>query len=261
MAAHRLALIDGDEVAFKACMAAQSDNEIDWGDGEVNVSNGVMRAEKAAVEMVKAWAEKVGAQEITVCLSCRDRNIFRKHVDPSYKSGRTEKPEGFWQVVDVLASTFDSVEHPSLEADDVLGIMSARTSDVQPIICSSDKDMRTIPDSLVFDPYHSTKKKITATMADNWWMTQTLIGDSTDGYKGCPKVGPKGAAKALDHLQHLPLMWGAVVDLFVEKGLSAKHALTQARLARILRPGDVDLKKKLIRLWHPSKPEWIPMEP
>src|SRR3546814_13603695 len=37
----------------------------------------------------------------------------------------------------------------------------------------------------------------TAESAENFWLYQTLMGDSTDGYKGCPGCGPKSAEAIL----------------------------------------------------------------
>jgi DNA polymerase-1 len=84
--------------------------------------------------------------------------------------------------------------------------------------------------------------------ADLWFYTQTLTGDVTDGYSGCPSVGAKTAEKLLAR----SATWNTVVQAYQKQKLNADYALTQARLARILRFEDWDVDKGAIKLWEPS---------
>ena len=77
-------------------------------------------------------------------------------------------------------------------------------------------------------------------------MYQTLVGDSTDNYKGCPAVGAKTADKLL---QENGATWQTVVDAFADKGLGEEIAIENARLARILRDGEYNFKTKKVKLW------------
>ena len=82
-----------------------------------------------------------------------------------------------------------------LEADDMLGIKATR--DKGCIIVSEDKDLKTIP-AKVFNPAKDTEPHdISEQEADYNFMFQTLTGDKTDNYSGCPSVGPKTAEKIL----------------------------------------------------------------
>lgn len=264
----RVALIDGDEVAFKAC--AVSTDVIDWGDGEPTAMNSPARCAKIAEELTEAWANKVEADEIIVCLSPRDRENFRRRLDPTYKVERTEKPAVYWMTVDRLMERFPYMTFPGCEADDVMGAMSASSADKQPIIVSSDKDMKTVP-CWLFNPHKGTKRKVSEQDANLWWMTQTITGDPVDGFPGLPGAGPKAAEKALEGCISLNAMYANVVALYTQGTkrsgpLTPDHALLQARHARILRPGDIDTEKKLIRLWHPREGDpradiWMPMVP
>jgi DNA polymerase-1 len=100
---------------------------------------------------------------------------------------------------------------------------------------------------------------ITETQADYWHLYQTLIGDATDGYKGCPGIGPKKAERLLDDTDWTSecgqtwsqAMWVKVVEAFVSAGLTEADALRRARLARILRWSDWDSENKQPKLWTP----------
>ena len=51
--------------------------------------------------------------------------------------------------------------------------------------------------------------------ADYFHMMQTLTGDTTDGYPGCPSVGKVTAEKILkDHKGNFEAMWEAVVKRY-----------------------------------------------
>jgi 5'-3' exonuclease len=139
----------------------------------------------------------------------------------------------------------------------VLGILATRNPD-DTIICSTDKDMRTVP-CMLWDDKELTK--ITEAEADYRHLYQTLVGDASDGYPGCPGIGPVKAAKLLSaeartieqgNATKCITMWQAVVDAFYAKGLTEDDALLQARLARILRVEDWDAEKREPILWEPK---------
>jgi DNA polymerase-1 len=81
---------------------------------------------------------------------------------------------------------------------------------------------------------------------------QTLTGDATDGYKGCPGVGPVKAKRILDKAIEEDIdMWDAVVDTFIKAKLSRDEAILQARMAYILRKDQYDGLDIYPKLWYP----------
>jgi DNA polymerase-1 len=78
------------------------------------------------------------------------------------------------------------------------------------------------------------------------------MGDSTDGYSGCPGVGKVKAERLLESLHTPQEMWEAVVAAYEKAGLSEAEAITQARVARILRASDYDFVNKSVKLWSPD---------
>lgn len=249
-----LALIDGDIVAYRACVVQK--REVDWdGDGKATQSFSVTEAVKTALDLTRNWTRNAGGSKTLVCFSPKDGNTFRKHIVPDYKFGRPdEKPAGYWEVVEAMENEFDVLRCEGIEADDALGITSTNPRTGPCVIVTADKDMQSIP-GLYFRPGRDLKpRKITQMTADYFWMVQTLIGDPTDGYKGCPGIGIKKAQAALSDVPHvLSAMWERVQGVFIAKGLDTNDAVTQARAARILRHGDYDEGNKLIWLWTPHK--------
>lgn len=255
-----VALIDGDIIAFRA--AAVGQRTIDWdGDGSVVTDVSEDQAIRAALEGVEAWRKGARADTAIVCLSDRSVSMssFRYAIHPYYKRNRTgEKPVAYNAAVEALCQEYKSIIMPRLEADDVMGIWGTNGKLDAPVIVSADKDMLTVP-GRVFIPQKMLKpmniRKHTAMLN---WMKQTLTGDSTDGYKGCPGIGPKKAEALLSEgdTTTLESTWEIVWKAFESKGKTLDEAIAEARCARILKHNDYNAATGEIRLWHPTQTIW-----
>jgi DNA polymerase-1 len=102
------------------------------------------------------------------------------------------------------------------------------------IIVSPDKDMRQIPGKL-FD----MKETVTIDPEEGrrWHLIQSLAGDQTDGYSGCPGIGIKRAVTLFEEGGY---NWDVVVKAFADKDLGEDVALMNAQLAKILTNKDYD---------------------
>lgn len=239
------ALIDADVLAYQAAAAAEK--PVDWGGGmwtlhcfEDEVIHLFESKLESLLETVKAT---------TSILAFTSPDNFRYSVLPTYKSNRTDKrrPMLLQWIKDYAMGKYKSYLKPTLEGDDCLGILSTCGLYPDPIIVSIDKDFKTIPGKF-FDFGRDIWYDISEAEADYWHMYQTLVGDATDGYKGCPGVGPVAAQKILS--KEGP-MWPHVVEAFTKAKLGEEFALQQARVARICRASDYDFNKKEVILWNP----------
>jgi DNA polymerase-1 len=273
----RTLLIDADVVAYNAAMA--SEKATDWGDGywtwHCNFEEVVAKFD----EQVASLVEHLEADDYKLCLTDSEGN-FRFSVLPSYKGNRagTKKPLVLKAFKQFLIDERSAYFRPGLEGDDCMGILATVKGSGERIIVSIDKDMKTIP-GLYFRDRDTGIVSITEAEAEYWHMYQTLIGDTTDGYKGCPGCGPVEAERVLRGLiavrpyaheiksgkrkgeietrwadDEADDMWDVVVSQFLKAGLSEKDALQQARVARILQASDYDFKKKEPILWRPKLP-------
>jgi DNA polymerase-1 len=246
-------LIDGDEYLFKACVLAETD--IRWDEQNHVLQANENEAWKTFVKSVERVAKKFDVDpvgDVTLCFSgTYTTPNFRLAIDPSYKASRQEKrkPLCYADLRETVDELYTTQTFPGLEADDVMGIMATQPK-AHAIICSQDKDMKTIP-ARIWDG--DIMLQNTAANADYWHMFQTLTGDAVDGFKGCPGMGPVGATKLLEAAgEHPADMWRAVVGAYEKKQLTEEDALRNARLARILRWDDWDRKKKEPILWTPA---------
>ena len=174
---------------------------------------------------------------------------YRNDVYLDYKKNRktARRPVVDRELMWTIKHRYPSIEVNHLEADDLMGLLSSDDT----IIASDDKDLLTIP-GLHFKPRKADEGifSVSPDEAHKMWFTQILQGDSTDGYKGIPGVGPKKAFKILEKGGYT---WSTIVDAYVAANLYEEDALVTARLARILHPGEWNYTTNKPKLWSPSE--------
>ena len=239
-------LIDADMTLYKA--AGATELAADWGDDLWVMSSNLNEAKDLVRNTLKDHMDRFDTDRIVPVLSDPAGGNFRFGVDPSYKSNRkgTRKPLIYPQLRDWLIEEYQAVFRPNLEGDDLLGLYATNPKTLNPVIISDDKDMLTIPGILYRLDVLITVDKAQAYL---YWLTQALTGDATDGYKGCPGIGPVGAKKILGTTP----TFGKVVKAYEGKGLSYDDALANARMARILHHGDWDAVTQTVNLWTPTE--------
>lgn len=241
-------LFDADIVAFKA--AAATEQPINWGDGIWTLHGYEQDVIDHAMSYMQGVADKLDTQDVLLFLT--GANNWRKDILPSYKSNRkdTRKPLMLPFIRQFMVDNLGATIVDTFEADDLLGIEATSTDDC--IIVSEDKDLKTIP-AMVYNPQKDDEPVLIPEFTAAWnHMFQTLTGDSTDGYSGCPKVGPVAAKKILQDIDQVEDLWPAVVAAFKKQNLSEEVALQQAQVARICHASDFDKETGKVIPWTPS---------
>lgn len=255
----RQLLVDGDMLAFKAAAAAEK--AVFWGN-----DFWTLHAHESDVKQIidnQFHTMRSIANTRHVVFALTSQTNFRKGVDPTYKAHRAEtrKPMLLNFAKEYLHIIGPCVLWPHLEGDDVLGILMTQESQkYDNVLWSGDKDLKTIP-GFHLNIEDGEVYEIDQDAADRAWMRQTLVGDTSDGYKGCPGSGPKDVEKIFDkvdkeqdpYIPELEHYWAAVVARFEKAGLTSEDALNQARLARILRAPDYNHSTGEITLWTPPE--------
>lgn len=234
-------MIDADFTVYKSCAACEYD--LDFGDDIIVVQSkftDVMRMIRQEIKKI----EKVfpGSESV---LFFSDSVNFRKQIASDYKGSRTrKKPCGYKRALRALKDEYKIVKLPTLEADDALGVYATKYPGN--ILVSPDKDLRQIAGTL-YDL--KTTTEITKEEGDRWHFIQTLSGDQTDGYTGCPGYG---LLKSTKLFEKEGFKWSSIVKAFKSKGLTEADALKNARLAKILQNEDYNFKTKEPIMWNPK---------
>jgi 5'-3' exonuclease len=263
-----IALIDADIIAFRAAALADGEDPFEPGQKRKDMTLG--DCEVIAKEQIAEILTACKTDQLLLIFSPDDRKNFRKSVSSSYKQSRNPggKPRFYWELVNSLRNDFRCNQVDGMEGDDLLGIFQTGDYFEDTIIVSSDKDMHTIPGRL----YNHVKREFhdVSTNQANWyWMYQSLMGDSTDGYGGAPGYGRIKAERLLptvddsDPTIFMKRLWYEVQLCFIaaydDEKIGIHKAIKQARLARILRNNDYNWERKAIRLWHPTEDIWYPV--
>ena len=248
-------LIDGDMFAFRAC--ASCEREVNWGqiwtlhvDLEEAKARFIEILNDAVEKALKHYSEHLKTDvtyEMMICFS--SDNNFRKTINPAYKANRAgkRKPVAYSALVSWVKEEANTAEVDSLEADDIMGILATMESYKDKcIVISGDKDMKCIYGHH-YDFIHEEYSYVNKDEAQYNFFMQTLMGDATDGYSGCPKIGKVNAKRILDK----DCSWDAIKQAYTKAGLSEEYALTQARVAKILLSSDYDINAKKVKLWKP----------
>lgn len=287
-------LVDGDIPIYQCAAAAEK--AIKWdADGPLwTLHADEAEARHALDAFLEDMMEQLGADNCVVALSDPKDN-FRKAILPTYKANRADKRPPMLRAIlrEHIKDTWPSAERPQLEGDDVLGIMATDGSRLgSKLIVTIDKDLKSIPGQVlnwnharyaietgVIKNFEQAIHTVTEQQADYFHLLQTLAGDPTDGYSGCPGIGMTTADTILSDEPHIVVpqnhvlksgpnkgqvqerwvkvsgdytYWETICSYYHKAGLGEEEALTQARVARICRSSDYHHTKKEPILWQPT---------
>lgn len=256
------ALIDGDIICYRFAFLNEYDvdfaTELDADTSEVVTIMRIEDAKKNVDDFIRHIVKEVKADDYMVMLSGDDN--FRYGVYPDYKANRNQSTVPTLKdiIKRYILENHPSMLEPTLEADDLLGLLQVP---METVICTIDKDL----DQIEGDHYNWNKDEhyfVTKEDGDMFFYKQILTGDPTDGYSGCPQIGPKKADKFF-----LETSWATEEELF-EKMVDLYHsqmvrykdpnttreqahefALSNAGVARMLRGDEFNFETKEIKIY------------
>jgi DNA polymerase-1 len=261
----RTVIVDADVLVYQASNSVQ--RVIEWEPGMYTTHADKEQATQIIDNKLEMICSKLSADRLVLALSDYDAP-WRKAIMPTIKANRANvaKPILLHPIREYLHERYEVFQRPTLEGDDVLGILGTHPTLLpgQKIIVTIDKDLKGVPGFLVnlndLDKGDNAIVEITEDQANYFHLLQSLTGDPTDGYSGCPGIGPVSGEKILHDLSlwgetnadfNVPLAWQAIVETYRKKGLGEEVALLNARVARICRFRDFDYVNKRVILWTP----------
>lgn len=285
-------VIDGDVIAFIAAAACEKVVQDEL--GNVTTQGFLDEGISVAAGLIAKFRNQLrdpnveGLPNYKVVLSDPAEN-YRFDIAHDYKGNRkagdmSRVPVLLGPLKQWLRDEHHASHRPRLEADDAISLIltSPEVNRVwTPIAVGRDKDFKSIPgwhyqyhkgdENKDIVPFH-----ISPAEADRWHMMQSLAGDMTDGFAGCPGIGILRAGRIIDECMlqvkgegvitrgprkgqkvarwsQVPAAtpWDCIVSHYEKAGLSEAEALTSARLAHLLRYGEYDAETHEVKLWTP----------
>lgn len=239
-------LIDADILLYRALSSVE--REIEWETDIWSLTTDLGDAREAFDTQYQNIIESSPIKNHRLVFT--DSVNFRKEMNPTYKGNRANvrKPMCLKVFKEEVIERYEGVTKPTLEADDVIGILATKPGN-DFIISSADKDLRTIPGKHLIN---GEVILVTEAEANKMFYTQTLTGDTADGYPGCPGIGKVKAEKIIGDETDEAKIWALIVEAYQKAELTEEDAILQARMARILRWNDWDQAKQEVKLWTPN---------
>ena len=193
-----IALIDGDSLIYYEMNKPTLEEALDSLDGRLHQMFEEVKATKYAGFLTSGKCFRYNAAKTK-----------------PYKGNRKygNKPIIFPAIKEYLRQKWNFISVPELEADDLVSIYH---DPLKTVICSPDKDV--LYQNKVCNYNYGKAEFVTVdeNEATTFLWKQMLMGDSTDGIQGIPKVGPKTADTWLKNVipQDMPKF---VLEKYIEK--------------------------------------------
>ena len=238
-----LLLVDGSSYLYRA-FHAMPDLRVDRDDPSSPATGAI----RGMINMMNSLRKEVSAQ-YAACVFDAKGPTFRDDLYPQYKANRSPMPddlrsqiEPIHQVVRLMGWRVLVV--PGIEADDVIGTLSARAAALgwQVVISSGDKDLSQLvnPQVTMVDTMNGKRRDVAGVLAEFGVLPermldfQTLVGDAVDNVPGVPKVGPKTAAKWLQEYGSLENLEAHAAEIKGVAGENLRLSLDWLPMARQL---------------------------
>jgi len=280
------ALIDGDSILYKVGFALEEEFEDSEGTLTYNVD--LANAKDFIDGMLDGILFNTDCDDMELWLGERGTNfryaIASESLNDGYKHNRkaNRKPDKYPEMLAYIKDKYASMSPLNCEVDDVVCYKLAEKPK-EYTLCAIDKDV--IYQSTGRHYNYGTDSFITVEEGFSIWFAyyQTLIGDTTDGYKGCKLIGPSKAIKALgipesghdiirgfltkakvkpEAIDLLLLnsetyserqLWARVLTTYRKKKMLASEALATMRLAQMHQLKRNKEGKLRIHLWTPVR--------
>jgi len=128
---------------------------------------------------------------------------FRYTIDPNYKANRPDTPDFIkeWRptIHEAFKDTWGFQAVDGMEVDDAVAIAVEKYKNNydEIFVATFDKDLKQIPNTTFYNMKKHVTENITEDIANKYFYTQVLTGDSSDNIPGLKGIGPAKAKKTL----------------------------------------------------------------
>ncbi|QPH88705.1 hypothetical protein [Campylobacter concisus] len=276
-------IVDADSLLYEA--ASVNESTFNFSEDNQAVVLDEEGAKKSLDEAIEKLKDSIRCSKTQLYLT--GATNFRYDILPTYKHNRKDLPKPrLLPMLKVYAvDKYGAKITTKIEADDACSIHLSNDP-LNNILAHIDKDLNQV-EGEHYNWRKDLRYELNYAQGQRVFYTQVLTGDSTDGYGGCKGIGKVKAEEILDEYlkwqisleddktiqKSLPCddIWEAIISWYIKsyykemegnpdtyKTKAIKEALTQARVARMLRvdefkggkpilwnykPLNIDLKK------------------
>jgi len=250
------ALIDGDSILYKAGFALEEELE----DGTFYVD---LQSAKDYIDgIIESIMFETDADDYELWVGEKGANFRYKIAEDNlangYKHNRKEarKPDKFKEMLDYVKKEHKAKQAVGCENDDVV-VTKKTESPSKYILCCVDKDVLYQTQGTHWN--YGKQEWVSVTRAESIWYAyyQTLVGDTTDGYKGAFRIGPVKAKKILGEPEDFSerTLWAKVLLTYRKCKQTKEEALATMRLANMHQLKRNTQGKLRLDLWEPPTKE------
>lgn len=235
-----IALIDADSLLYKVGFAIE--DKVVWNELEVEAGLETELDIEYTTDLEQCFVTfQISVDNILSAVDCDEYLLvftggdnFRYDLPTPYKENRigVRKPTGYHELLAHVLDKYPSKVVDGYEADDYVVAEKTLHPDKY-IVCAIDKDV--LYQSVGTHYNYRTDEEVTVTELEaiKYMYFQTLAGDTSDGYKGCPGIGKIKANNALVDCKTEAEMWQATISLYETKGLTTEDAVLTMQLANM----------------------------
>ena len=239
-----LLLVDGNAMLFRAYYATAYGQRMTTRQGLP--TNAVF----GFASMLQKAMDLVAPDSVLVAFDA-GKHTFRHELYADYKGGRKPAPDDLVPQFQMTRDYLDAfhirwVEMPDIEADDLIGSMSAAASDYRTVIFSSDRDLLQLIDSTttvmlmkkgiseMAEMTEASLKEEMGIMPKQIIDLKGLMGDHSDNIPGIPGIGEKTALKLLDQYGDVETVLAHADELKGALGKKVREGQDSARMSKTL---------------------------
>lgn len=231
------ALIDADSLIYKVGFAIEE--RVVWNEYEVANEGAepdveyITDLEQCYLTCSNLIENIMFATETEECLLVfTGKDNFRYDNPLGYKQHRVgaRKPTAYKEILQYLLTNYENKVCEGYEADDYVVWLKLQQPEDW-FLCAIDKDVLYQTEGYHYNYGKDEYVNISKKKAINFEYYQCLAGDSADGYKGCPGIGPVKAKAILKECAgDEEKIWLEVVKAYESKGLTEEDAINTMRL-------------------------------
>lgn len=253
----RLILVDGSSFLFRAYHAIPP---------LTNAKGQPTNAIYGVANMLRKLLTDYDGDYLTVVFDAPGKT-FRNDLYPDYKAHRPPMPDDLRVQIEPLHTLIRAMGLPlimesGVEADDVMGVLAkhAEQQGYDVIISTGDKDMaQLVNEHIILENTMSNSRLDIQGVKDKFGVRPdqivdylALMGDTVDNIPGVPKVGPKTAAKWLEHYDTLDNLMACADEITGKIGENLRASLSLLPLSKQLTTikCDLDLPYRMDDLKH-----------